>query len=175
MSPHGNNSRAELADVSAQEQQVYDLLHILGAAKVLSYPHAIAGHDTIGFKVNLRHLFELRARETRLLLDCRPWGCPQVCAQRLEAGCVSFNEVDIQHARLILAKRMIVGFDGGLHHSLEGGYIATNPQLVIVRGDRRRSHGRHLERSLRALKAFERPLAQWIKDNDSSATARCVV
>src|SRR5579864_3034862 len=120
MASHGDNSRAGPADISAQEQQVYDLLHILGAAEVLSYPHAIAGHDTISLKVNVRRLFELCARETRLSLDCRPRCCPQVYAQRLEPGCVPFNEVDIQHARLILAKRLIVGFDGGLHHSLEG-------------------------------------------------------
>src|SRR5580704_14422354 len=147
MTPHWDNSRAEPADVSAQEQQVYDLLHVLRAAKVLGYPHAIAGHDVIGLKVNVCRLIELRVREARLLLDCSPRRCPQVSAQGLKAGCMTFDEVDIQYARLILAKRTIVGFDGGLHHSLEGSNITSNLQLVIVRSDRRRSHGRHLERA----------------------------
>src|SRR3984893_12302754 len=124
MTPHWDNSRAGPADVSAQEQQVYDLLHVLGAAKVLGYPHAIAGHDTPSLKINVRHLFELRSRETRLPLDCRPWRRPQVCAQGVESGCVPFNEVHIQHARLILAKGTIVGFDGRLHHPLEARTVA---------------------------------------------------
>src|SRR6266481_8125579 len=101
MPPHGNDSRAQSADVSAQEQQVYDLLHVLGAAKVLGYPHAIAGHDTGGLKVNLSRLFELVAREAGLSLDGSPRRCPQVCAQCVEPSGVTFDEVEVQDARLI--------------------------------------------------------------------------
>src|SRR5258708_12457548 len=106
---------------------------------MLGYPHAIAGHDSISLKVNMRRFLEVRARKTRLSLDCRPRCCAQVRAQSLEPGCVPFYEVDIEHARLILAKRMIVGFNGGLHPSLEGGNTAPNFQLQIVRRNRPRS------------------------------------
>src|ERR1700722_35360 len=68
------------ADVSTQEQQVYDLLHVLRATAMLSYPHAEASHDIIGLEIHMRRLLKLRARQTGLLFDSGPRRCPQVCA-----------------------------------------------------------------------------------------------
>src|SRR5713226_7071559 len=156
---YGNDACAGPTDISAQEQQIDDLLHVSGAAAVLSNSHAIAGHYTIGLEVDVRRLFELLARETRLPLDRGPRRCPLVCAQLLEPGRLTFDEVDIQYARAILAKGKIVGLYRSLHHSFECSHVAANLHLVIVCGDPRRGHGGHLAQSLRGLKAFERPLS----------------
>src|SRR5713226_1559708 len=170
-----NDACAGPTNISAQEQQIDDLLHVSGAADVLSNPHAIAGHYTVGLQVDARRLFELLARETRLPLDRRPRRCPQVCAQFLEPVRVTFDEVDIQYARSILAKGKIVGLYSSLHHSLECSHVTANLHLVIVCGDPRRSVGRHFEQSLRGLKAFERPLPQRVEDDDACTTARGIV
>jgi len=57
VSSHRDDARAGPANVSAQKQQVHDLLHVLSAATVLGNTHAIAGHDIFGLKVNLSRLF----------------------------------------------------------------------------------------------------------------------
>jgi len=75
---------------------------------------------------------------------------------------MTFDKRDIQHARLVIVQRSIIGLDSRLHDSLERSSIAADLDLVVVRGDRRLSHRRHLKHSLRLLKTLERPLPQWI-------------
>lgn len=88
---------------------------------------------------------------------------------------MAFDKVDIQYARLVFAKRTIVGLDNSLHYAFQRGRIAANFQLIVVRGDRRRGHGRHFDRTLGRLKALQRPLPQWVEDNNASASARRIM
>src|ERR1700686_2855025 len=172
MSSDGNYACAWPADISAQQKQIHELLHVLGSAKVLSHPHAIAGHHAIGLKVDFGRLFELRLRETGLPLNFRPRCSAEVLAEGVKPGRVTFDEIDIQYARLIIAKRTILGLDRGFHHALERGDIAANFHLVVMRGNRRGSHGRHLDQVLRGLKAFKCSLMQWIEDDDARTAPR---
>src|ERR1700730_7415373 len=154
MSSHGNYACAWPADISTQQKQIHELLHVLGSAKVLSDPHAIAGHHAIGLKVDFGRLLELRLRKTGLSLYFRPRCSAEVLAEGVKPGRVTFDEIDIQHARLIIAKRTILGLDRGFHHALERGDIAANFDLVVMRVNRGGSHGRHLDQILRGLEAF---------------------
>src|ERR1700687_337317 len=124
MSSHGNYACAWPADISAQQKQIDELLHVLGSAKVLSDPHAIAGHHAVGLKVDFGRLCELRLRKTGLSLNFRPRCSAEVLAEGVKSGRVTFDEINIQHARLTIAKCTILGLDRGFHHALERGDIA---------------------------------------------------
>src|ERR1700676_1261990 len=99
MSSHGNYACARPADISTQQKQIHDLLHVLSSAKVLSDPHAIAGHHAIGLKVDFGRLFELCLRETGLSLNFRPRCSAEFLAEGVKSGRVTFDEINIQHAR----------------------------------------------------------------------------
>ena len=57
-------------------------------------------------------------------------------------------------------------FDDGLHDAFERCRVPTDFDLIIVRRDRGRTEGDHLERVLRIGEALQRPLLQRVEYND---------
>ena len=69
----------------------------------------------------------------------------------------------------------VLGFQQGLHDSLQRGRVTAHLDLVVGRGDRRRAEQTHLDRVLRIGKSLQRPLLERIQHDDRHTAARAFV
>ncbi len=89
--------------------------------------------------------------------------------QRFEADSVFGDEGSIEETAAARAEVHGVGSQQCLHHSLEHGRVATDPDEMIGRRERRRAQRRHLDWRLRILESLQAPLVQRIDDDDRCA------
>ena len=92
MAAQGADAGAGLADIAAHQQQIGDLLDILGAVAVLGDAHAVAEDHVLGLDIDRRHALDFGASEARSPLDRLPAGGLDVGLQRLEAAGVLGDE-----------------------------------------------------------------------------------
>ena len=166
---HRTRPRARPPDVAAQHQEVADHVHVLDAEMVLGEAHAVDGDHRLGLRVGLGGALQVGAREARLALDVAPVGGAAEGGERLEAGCVQADEGVVEHLRVIGGAGRVVLLDHMLAKSGHGGEIAPGLDLQVLRRDRGRAPGQHLERVLRIDEPLQRPLLQRVEHHDRRA------
>ena len=69
---HRTDAGARPADIAAQEQQVHQLLHIIGAEPVLGHAHAVAGDHRLALHVDPGNPVPVARAAARWSRGCRP-------------------------------------------------------------------------------------------------------
>ena len=161
-----------LAEIPAQQQQIYHLLHVCGTEAVLGDPHAVDDDDGARPHIDGRHALQLFARQTADAQYVFPIGLAEIVCERLEAVCLLRDEIEIEHWFIALAKRLVMRFQHQLHDALESRDIAADAELAILAGDPRLAEGCHLDRILGRRKAFKRALPQRVEYDDRHVAAR---
>ncbi len=133
------DASAGLADVAAHQEQIGDLLDILGAVAMLGDAHAVAEDHALGLDIDRRHALDRGAGEARSALDRLPARRLDVGLQRLEAIGMLCDEGAI----------LGTGGEHRLHHALQHRGVAADLHQMIFGGERGRvARDEHLDRVL---------------------------
>jgi len=89
---HRTDSGPGPAEVAPHQQQIGELLHVLGALAVLGDPHAIDDDARLRLDIDVRYPLDLCALEAGSAKDVVPGCGPDVLGERLEAGRVRVDE-----------------------------------------------------------------------------------
>ena len=171
MTANRTNAGAVAPHIAAQKRKVGDLLHVVRTTLVLGNAHAVDKDGALRLHVSAGGIFHVLARQAGLAFDIGPLRSLEIVDQRFDAGGVPANEIPVQDLRLLGGTGSLVRFDQDLHDPLEDGDVATDTHLEKLRADRRRRQRDHLNRALRRLEAFQRPLAERIERDDRGPSA----
>ncbi len=158
---------ARLAVIALQQQQVRDLLDIVGATHVLGDAHAVGDDGGVGLRIGGGDLAELGAAEAGDGFDRRPRRRAQIGGERFEPIGMLGDEGVVEH---VMAR--VIHLDQRLHDALQHRGVGADLGLIVGRGDPGRAEGGHLDWVLRIGEAFQRALAQRVEHDDRHAAAR---
>lgn len=146
---------ARTPDIPLQQQQVHQLLYVLGAVLVLGDPHAIADNGALGGRVGVRQLGQLGLTQAGDPFDILPAGVEHLAAQRGIAAGVLGDKGIVQQRRLSGGPRRLIAFDQQAHHPFQQRGIAADTHMIVGAGQRCLVIGQHLQRVLRRGKTLQ--------------------
>ena len=135
MAAHRADAGARPAEIAPQQQQIGDLLHVLGAAAMLGDPHAVADDGAIWPRCRRAAIRSICAARRRRRAGCPPRVRADVLGQRLEARRVLLDEGDVQHGRASRLERRLMGLEHQLHDALQHSDVAADIDLAILARD----------------------------------------
>src|SRR5277367_1112371 len=97
MAAHRADPCPRLPEITAQQQQIHDLLDVRSAEPVLGDPHAVHDDNGACLPIDTRHALQLIARQAADPEYVFPCCLAQIVGESLEAVCVLRDKIEIQH------------------------------------------------------------------------------
>ncbi len=161
--------------MAAQQQQVDQHLHRLGAAAVLGQAHPVDADRRLCPRIDGGGGLQRLALEAGFRLDCRPVQAVAEAFEFLEAVSVLGDEGHVEHARTPLRLRRPVGGKQRLADAGNRRDVAARLHLMVLGRDLRRGFGEHLDRRLRVGEALQAAFPQRVEGDDRHAPAAGVL
>jgi hypothetical protein len=167
VSANGARPGTRAADVSAQQQEVHHLLNVRHAVAVLGEAHRPAANHRARAEIDLRRFFNLLAVESALLEKNLPRSFRDEAAILLESVRVPLEKIVIENRAVGLRF-----FQNEFRHRADGGHVASDLHLVVMRADRRAAAEEHVDGILRMREIQQTRFLKRIETHDSRAALR---
>ncbi|MDF9864813.1 hypothetical protein M2437_003795 [Methylorubrum pseudosasae] len=172
---HGADAGAGPPDIAAQEQQVDEHLHRLGAAAVLGQAHPVDADHRPRAGVDGGGRLHPLAPQPGLGLQRRPFEPVAELLELFEAVGVLGDEIDIENARAPFRLRLSIHGEERLADAAERRDVAAGLHLMVLSRNLRRGMGQHLDGRLRVGEPLQPALPQRVEGDDGHAPAAGVL
>ena len=167
VSANGACSGTRATDVSAQQKKVHHLLNVGDSVAVLGEPHRPATNHRARAEIDLRRFFNLLAVESTLLEENLPRSFRDEAAIFLESVRVALQKIMIEDRAVGLGF-----FQNEFRHRADGGHVASDLNLVVMRADRRAAAEEHVDGILGMREIQETRFLERIETHNPRAALR---
>src|SRR3984885_12489030 len=136
---HRTYSGARLAEISAKQKKIEELLNILQTVPMLRNPHPVANDHGLRVHIARRHSLNLIAREAGHAQDVVPVGTPQIFGECYETMRMLLDKCEIEDGLPTFLDSYFVRLEHELHDALQRRHIAANADLAIFARNLRRT------------------------------------